>query len=351
MDRLLRATRSREEGGAPDDAAFAADFTSAGVKLRLRGRRHRSALSAVWSVGPDERVVAASVLLAGSALADDAAAVVAVRDGLPRLPFEAADFDQLAAEPRPCLATLYVDARWYDNSRVELAATALALASVHGPERRLEVRDDAPRDNADPAQPEPVPSVVAAVRAAQPRVPWFNEPPRPLQFDFTRPRLQLVMRMVTKKANAAITAMPGVHFRVHPPREFLSDLGVLRGAGIFEKLKDSTWSVRWFDGEEDRLSFGEFLGFLHQVEEIEAAYSQVAGSDTTSRRAPQNESTWGRVKPAGPGGRMPIKVSRVFNTRELTQDDTVRRLLSRVALECEALPPGPIPTNAQNKLA
>src|SRR5881394_3350402 len=55
---------------------FSAECTVAGDKLRMRVQRHGpgSALSAIWSVGAEERVVAASAVLAGASASDDAAA-------------------------------------------------------------------------------------------------------------------------------------------------------------------------------------------------------------------------------------------------------------------------------------
>src|SRR5207237_10278926 len=100
--------------------------------------------SAAWAGAPAGRVVAVSVLLAGDDGADDAAALAALCGGLPRSHFAESDRARLAAEPRPCLGTVYLDAAWFDNGRVELAATALALAALVGAEGRLPA-ENAPR--------------------------------------------------------------------------------------------------------------------------------------------------------------------------------------------------------------
>jgi hypothetical protein len=355
MHKVLAAAR-RDPGGCDDvelnavsggPGAFAADLAAGGVRLRVRGRRHGSALSVVWSVGAEERIVAASVLLAGRVGSDDAAAVAAIAAHVPRLPFGEADYAGAAAERRPCLATLYLDARWYDNARIELAATALALAALHGPGGRLNVGQEAgaasraaakskappPPPHQQPKSP-PAPSVAGAPGWTQ-FGPLFHDAGPTLKFDFTRPRLELVMRMVAKKANAAMASVPGAHFRVYPPADFLRRPGVLNEPSVFEMLKDSSWCVRWYDGSQERLSFGELLGFVHQIIEIENAYLSVVQPGSRSSPGPKNYATWGVKRSNGSAARVPVKVRRALDTRELTKAPTIRRLLSSIAIQAE----------------
>jgi hypothetical protein len=284
---------------------FAAECTVDGDKLRMCVQRHGSgsAFSAVWSIGAGQRVVAASVLLAGAEPSDDVAAVAAVAGNACCRVFGEADYARLAAEPRPCLGTLYLDARWYDNARVELAATALALAAHFGPSDRLTVSEVSRR----------APSARAG------------------GFDFTRPRLKLVMEMVAKKARAAVGGVPGEHFRVYPPREFLDDAaGALARNGIFDRLSNTTWAVRWYDGRQDRLRFGEFLGFIHQVVEIEKAYHTAVQRAAENASPRQNSSVWSRERS---GNGVPVKVNGSLDPRAIVQDATIRRLFDAVELE------------------
>jgi hypothetical protein len=302
-----------------DGGTFAADLDVDVGTLRVRAARHGDDLTAVWSVGGDERVVAASVLLAGNG----SDALQQLRRRVPSLPFVETAYVALASQPRPCLGTLYTDARWYDNARVELAATALALAALYGPEGRLSVGGE--------AQPAPPARPVDG--------PW-REAPGALKFNFTRERLQRVMAMVSKKGGAAIERMPGAHFHVYPPTGFLARPGVLRGRNVFEKLADTEWTVRWYDGRVDRLSFGELLGFIDQVLEVEKAYRQAVGADGAVAPGPVNSSVWGVQPPGAPHERQPLKVSRTLDARALVEDLTVRRLFAAIALEPAPLPPG-----------
>lgn len=299
--------------------AFAADLDVG--TLRMRVRRHGTALSAVWSVGPSEQVVASSVLLPGEARDDDEAAVAALRSRVPPPPFDDGDYAVLVAEPRPCIGTLYLDARWHENARVELAATALGVAALLGPTGRLSVQDE-PK----PAPPLP-PAPAELVRRDS------------LMFNFTRDRLQLVMDMVTKKGCAAIDQMPGVHFRVYPPPQFLERPGALRQVNIFDRLEDTSWCVRWYDNRCDRLSFGEFLGFIDQLVQVENAFAAATGTIKPNPPVEQNKSVWGERPRTSATERRPIKVARTLKTRELVEDANIRRLFAAVALEPATLPP------------
>jgi hypothetical protein len=232
--------------------------------------------------------VAASVLLAGENDADDAAALAALYDRLPRTLFREADGARLAAEPRPCLGTVYLDSAWYDNSRVELAATALALAALFGPDGRLTVEGDREMS---------VPSAVP--------------------FDFTAERLGVVMGMVKKKAAASMGRLKGIHFRVEPPAEYFDRPDLLSGRDIYPALQDTTWRVRWHDGTAEWLGFGEFLGFIDQVLEVESALEMVSAARGANGSAP-----------AAPIERRPIRVNRTLDARALVRDASVRRLFA-----------------------
>ena len=294
-----------------DARSFAADLDVSGWMLHMGASRHGDAVAAVWSAGP-AKPVAASVLLAGRIQADDVAALRALRSHWPPLPLGDAECNVAAAQPRPCLATLYLDARWYDNARVELAASALALAALCGPEATL-------RFSTSAANPKPN--------------PWYREPASPPPFDFARGRLRVVMAMVTKKANAAIEGRAGVHFRVYPPAEYRARPQIVRETGVFEKLKDTTWRVRWYDGGDDRLSFGEFLGFLDQVVEVEKAFYASVGQAASPPVQPQNVVIWRPATTHHPVERKEVRVKGMLNTHQLGTDSTIQRLLSVVTVE------------------
>jgi hypothetical protein len=328
-----------EAGG--DGRCFARDFETAVGKLNLKGFRCGRGVAAVWAAGAEETVVAATLLLAGDSAAADEAAAAALKALWPASKLTEQDLRGAGAQGRPCLATFYCDARWYDNARVELAATALALAVLFGPQGSLKVKDE----SAAPAKPSPkAPPVPQPGRqpgpAPQPERkpepgagPWFVEPEKPLLFDFTRERLGLVMEMVTKKANAAAERLPGLHFRVYPPRDYLARPNVISGRDVFRQLQHTQWLVFWHDGRRDRLGFGEFLGFLDQLAEIERAYHATTAQAKPVTGRPQNLSVWAADPGSGRNGPRAVKVRATLRTRELVTDENIRRLMATVMLE------------------
>jgi hypothetical protein len=319
---LVRAMYDRLRRVPRDGGAFVVDVDVDVGTLRAGAVRHADALSVTLSTMPADKLVAAGALLRGASTADDDAAVRAVREAVTPYRFGPQDFAAMVAEPRPCIATLYLDARWYDNARVEWVTTALALAALHGPEGRLNVEGEA-------VTPSPRPQPAA----------WSEIRQDGLKFNFTRERLQRVMGMVAKKGSAAIEGRTGAHFRVYPPRQFLERPGVLRGRDIYDKLADTAWWVRWYDDDLEQLRFGELLGFVDQIAEAERAFSRSVGVEFPPTRQPHNESVWSRPEPNRPSERRAVRVQQTVDTRLLVQDKTIKRIFSSLTLEPAPLPP------------
>jgi hypothetical protein len=316
-------------GPAPVDRPLVGAIDVGVGKLGMGVRRFGGAFAAFWTVAPGGRVVAASVLLAGRDSAEDDAALRDLRRHEPALPFCDADYAGLAGEPRPCLATLYLDATWYDNARVELVATSLALAAIFGPEGRMTVRP-----SPDATAPDRL-SQSAGPTAPAPRAPAPApaHPAGPLKFNFTSERLGVVMEMVKKKAAAATNGRPGVHFRAYPPPQFFELGGELPDHDVFDALADTTWWVRWYDEQYDRLTFGEFLGFVDQSLEVERAYRLALRGKLTAAGGVLNDSVWPQGGGDASGERPPVRLRRTLDTRLLVQDATIRRLFRAVRLD------------------
>ena len=311
--RLVRVMHERLRHVTTNDGSFSAALPTSAGELWMRVTRHGTAAVTTWSDGRDGRTVAAGALLAGSDSADDTLALRALQELSPRLPFNDADYAGVAAAQRPCLATMYLDAAWFNNACVELTFTSLALAALVGPDGRLRVRDG-PR--AMPVAPAP----------AEPEV----------AFDFTRDRLRVVAEMAMKKAAAAMSRQPAPHFRVYPPEEVVYDPALLQGRALFARLKDTVWCVEWFDGRLDHLSFGEFLGFLDQIAQLEEALTGVHHNGRPDSRRKLNTSTWGPSRSTPRTERQPIYVKPVIDTRSLVEDANIGRLLDAVTLEPSA---------------
>ena len=311
----VRKMHERVRAAEIRGGSFAAGFRVGTWVLQIHAVRHGTAVAAVWSVAadgaPSAQVVAASVLQSGDDGADDEAALNVLRDHGARLPVPEADYAEIARQPRPCLATLYLDAGWYNNGSIELLATALSLATLFGPDGRLSV--------ASPPESRPQPGRVS-VPAPPPAPPALSPE-----------RMGLIMEMVKKKANLAFEGVSGAHFRVFAPRAFADRRGA--GRELYARLKDTAWWVRWNDDRLDRLTFAEFLAFVDQVLEIEKAfYAAVAGEAPKSAPAKANDSTWIRSDPAGPRP-APLRVRHRFDSNKLVEDDAIRRLLNAVTIE------------------
>ena len=297
--------------------------------LRMRVSRFGDAMAVAWTAGPDWRVVAATALLAGRDASDDESAVAELRAITPRLPFGPDDYARLSAESRPCVGTMYLDGRWFDNGGVELAATALALAAWEGAGRE----PAAAKEPAAPARTRPLPAqpLPAKPSPAQPFAessPAGPSPAGPPPFTFTRERVELITGMVKKKLSAALRPEAGVHFRVYPPPEFHQHPEFLRGAGVFERLRGTTWWVRWYDGQLDRLDFGEFLAFVDQAVGVGESLLGARPPNRLVPPAPLNEAVW-----ATGGPRRQLSVRQALDTRTLVRDERVRQLLDAVSLE------------------
>lgn len=296
-------------GGAPRDARPARAAIRIGWHLlRVETSFHGRSVAAVWSAGAGEPV-AASLILAGASAADDGAAIESLRRRASGLPFAADDYASVAARPRPCLGTLYVDSRWYDNGIIELAATSLALAVLEGPGAVLNEPDASGRTPPGVAGPPP-----------------FAGESRPR---FTRERVAFVMGLVSRKVDAAVARVSGRHFKVYPPEELLADPFALERAAVFGRLGHTDWSVRWYDGREDRLTFAEFLAFLDQLIGVEKAFqSKVSGAAVAGHLL--NDSVW---QAPSPTGRRPMTVKANLVEARLGDDTVIRGLFERVELE------------------
>jgi len=123
----------------PFSGRFHKDFnTAGGENLHLQGWRFGTTIAGVWSVGEwredaPQEIAGVSLFMRGWNAGDDAQALGAVQGIEALAPFPRADFNEIQAKPRPCLVMFYPDARWHADGRVELAATALAMAIMAAP--------------------------------------------------------------------------------------------------------------------------------------------------------------------------------------------------------------------------
>jgi hypothetical protein len=165
----------------------------------------------------------------------------------------------------------------------------------------------------------------------------------PGQLRIESERMKHVFSMVKKKANAALSGQPGVHFRVYPPWEYLQRPEVIEGAGVYEQLKGTVWWVRWYDESYDQLTFIEFVAFIDQIIETKRAFERATNAVTSrsGHRQSKHAGGWQPKKDrSGKAKSKPIRVAveGVHAIPDLVADDRIRSLFSVVDLESTARP-------------
>jgi len=167
------------------------------------------------------------------------------------------------------------------------------------------------------------------------------------EFGLTKDRVDYVLSLVGKKANAALSGKTGNHFRVYPPQEFLNNPDVVKGGDIYEALKDTVWWVRWYDDQYDQLSFIELLIFVNQIIATKLAFEKGAKEvvkHPAIHRGSKHAGGWqpkkdrDRKLPKKKDAAMTISVNGGFAPAELAKDEMTRVLLSKVELESTPKP-------------
>ena len=168
-----------------------------------------------------------------------------------------------------------------------------------------------------------------------------DAPDKPL---LTQQRVDALLAAAKKKVDAALAHVPGMHFRVYPPQEFLDHPAVLEEAAIYAKLKSTSWWVKWHDGSEDQLLFLDFLAFIDQIEQSEKAAQAAMRKHHTSmlgisHRQSKHSGGWQvkkdrSKKAAKRKGWHSYKVTGgIIDPAALILDEKIRELLKAVHFE------------------
>jgi len=155
-------------------------------------------------------------------------------------------------------------------------------------------------------------------------------------------RMNHVFSMVKKKADAALSGQAGVHFRVYPPPEYLQTPDMIEGAGVYPRLKETVWWVRWYDDAYDPLTFIEFLAFIDQIIHAQRAFEQAVSkaAPIAQHRASKHAGGWQPKKDRSKTRPKPIRVSveGTLAIPDLVADQRIRQLFRVVALEATVRP-------------
>jgi hypothetical protein len=160
-------------------------------------------------------------------------------------------------------------------------------------------------------------------------------------FGLTQERVDLVLALVKKKANAALSGTKGNHFWVYPPQIFLDRPSAISEPEAYERFKDTVWWVRWPDGQFNQLRFIELLIFVHQIIVSKAAFEQagkaVSERHPSSHRQSKHAGGWQPKKdrdrkPRKNDDWVKINVRGGFAPSELAKDQMIRGLFSKVTV-------------------
>jgi hypothetical protein len=138
---------------------------------------------------------------------------------------------------------------------------------------------------------------------------------------FTLPphRIDALFELVTKLARGGKQGS----FRVYPPQLVIDNPGILNADdAIVDRLRDTTWQVRFYDGHLEKMTFVELMTFRHLINDVRGAMGQ-AEIDA-------------RQKGATPA--QPAAVDRRLHIPSIMSPPSVKRLLTQLTLQPTSTP-------------
>ena len=89
-------------------------------------------------------------------------------------------------------------------------------------------------------------------------------------FHVPEDRIDTMFKLITRLARQG----KGGSYRVYPPQIVIDDPAVLQADDVVDRLRDTTWHVRFYDGRVERFNFVEMVTFLHLIGDIRGAMGQ-----------------------------------------------------------------------------
>src|SRR5688572_4135582 len=111
-------------------------------------------------------------------------------------------------------------------------------------------------------------------------------------------------------------------FRLYPPQLVIADPDVLEADDVVDRLRDTTWHVRFYDGQLEKMAFVELMTFRHLINDVRAAMGH-AELDA-------------RQKGATPAH--PAVVDRQLHIPSIMSPTSVKRLLTQLSLQPTSTP-------------
>ena len=137
-------------------------------------------------------------------------------------------------------------------------------------------------------------------------------------FHVPEDRIDTMFKLITRLARQG----KGGSYRVYPPQAVIDDPDVLKADDVVDRLRDTTWQVRFYDGRVERFNFVEMVTFLHLVGDIRGAMGQ-AGALAKVQNSTLDD---------------PSVVNRRLHIPTVMAPASVKRLLSAVSLQPTSSP-------------
>jgi hypothetical protein len=131
-------------------------------------------------------------------------------------------------------------------------------------------------------------------------------------------RIDDIFELITKLARGGKEGS----YRVYPPQQVIDDPAVTERDDAVERLRDTTWNVRFYDGHVERFTFVEFVTFLHLIIDLR----------NSMRRAEVDA----RLKGSTPAA--PAIVDRKLHIPSVMSPASVKRLLKGHTFQAKSTP-------------
>ena len=135
-----------------------------------------------------------------------------------------------------------------------------------------------------------------------------SEPPRNDRFEIPQDRMDLIGRLITKRA----TDQRFNSFAVHAPRVIIDRPDVIKGEKVVEELEKEQFKIVFQDGTTETLSLAEFVCFTYQLIFISVEMKELA--EKLDR---------------GGFGPVQVQISTELSIPDLMKPDMVRALLDK----------------------
>jgi hypothetical protein len=137
-------------------------------------------------------------------------------------------------------------------------------------------------------------------------------------FSVPENRIDTIFQLITRLAQQGKVGS----FRVYPPQVVIDDPGVLQADDIVDRLRDTTWQVRFYDGHVERFNLVEMVTFRHLISDVRSAMGRAGAA----------------AKAHGSTLANPASINRTLHIPTIMAPASVKRLLNNLPLQATSSP-------------